>query len=113
MSRHVATLQPCSAPATSRNFRLKFLIPVVFRGDAQNADAPSARFDHIIPRYYNKEDRARCYLENKDRWGIMRKFQTMSVSIAVVTLADVHSFANLATATAMGKFLAKAINGSA
>ncbi|MBK9070582.1 MAG: response regulator [Myxococcales bacterium] len=89
----------------------------VFLCDAARADelciAICERFDHVIPLYYNKEDRARGYIETKDRWGVMRKFQTISVSIAAVSLSAVDSFANLATAAATGKSIAKAINGSA
>src|SRR5262249_45282727 len=58
------------------------------------------RFDQLIPLYYNREDRARGFIETKDRWGVMRKFPIMSVSIAGVSLASVASFSDLATAAA-------------
>jgi signal transduction histidine kinase/DNA-binding response OmpR family regulator len=71
------------------------------------------RFDRLIPLYYNREDRARGFIETKDRWGVMRKFPTMSVSIAAVGVATVTTFPDLATAAAEGKKAAKALTGSA
>ncbi len=70
------------------------------------------RFDQLIPLYYNREDRARGFIETKDRWGVMRKFPTMSVSIAGVSVATVGTFSDLATAAAAGKKLAKTLIGS-
>ena len=70
------------------------------------------RFDQLIPLYYNREDRARGFIETKDRWGVMRKFPIMSVSIAGVSVESVASFSDLATAAAAGKKLAKTLIGS-
>jgi signal transduction histidine kinase/DNA-binding response OmpR family regulator len=70
------------------------------------------RYDQLIPLYYNREDRARGYIETKDRWGVMRKFPIMSVSIAGVSLGTVNSFSDVATAAAAGKKLAKTLIGS-
>jgi signal transduction histidine kinase/DNA-binding response OmpR family regulator len=70
------------------------------------------RFDQLIPLYYNREDRARGFIETKDRWGVMRKFPLMSLSIAGVSLASVSSFSDLATTAAAGKKLAKTLIGS-
>jgi len=70
------------------------------------------RFDQLIPLYYNREDRARGFIETKDRWGVMRKFPIMSVSIAGVSVATVGTFSDLATAAAAGKKLAKTLIGS-
>jgi signal transduction histidine kinase/DNA-binding response OmpR family regulator len=70
------------------------------------------RFDQLIPLYYNREDRARGFIETKDRWGVMRKFPLMSVSIAGVSIANITSFSDLATTAAAGKKLAKTLIGS-
>jgi signal transduction histidine kinase/DNA-binding response OmpR family regulator len=88
----------------------------VFVTQAARADdvcrAICGRFDQLIPLYYNREDRARGFIETKDRWGVMRKFPIMSVSIAGVSLEGVASFSDLATAAAAGKKLAKTLVGS-
>jgi GGDEF domain-containing protein len=42
-------------------------------------------FDRLITNYYHPEDRARGYIEGPDRYGVMRRFQIMSISIAVVS----------------------------
>ncbi len=89
----------------------------VFVTDTAHGDqvcrAICAQFDRLIPLYYNRDDRARGFIETKDRWGVIRKFQTMSVSIAAVELRAVSSFSELATAAAAGKQQAKAVVGSA
>lgn len=71
-------------------------------------------FGRLVPLYYNKVDRERGYIETKDRYGQMRKFPIMTVSIAAVTSsAAVRTFAALAEAAAVGKKLAKQMPGSA
>jgi len=70
------------------------------------------RFDRLIPLYYDREDRARGYIETKDRFGVMRRFPIMSLSIAAVSLARTRSFSDLATLAAAGKKLAKQLAGS-
>jgi len=70
------------------------------------------RFDQLIPLYYNRDDRARGYIEAKDRWGTLRRFPIMSISIAAVTLAGVQNFAEVAVRAADGKKLAKSLPGS-
>jgi signal transduction histidine kinase/DNA-binding response OmpR family regulator len=89
----------------------------VFVTDAAHGDdvckAICAQFDRLIPLYYNRDDRARGFIETKDRWGVLRKFPIMSVSIAAVELGSVGSFSDLATAAAVGKEQAKAVVGSA
>ena len=47
------------------------------------------RFDRLIPLYYDREDRTRGYIETNDRWGQLRRFPIMSVSIAAVTMRGV------------------------
>jgi len=74
-------------------------------------------FDRLIPLYYNKADRERGYIEAKDRFGVLRQFPIMSVSLAAVTSSGVlgkglKSYNALATAAATGKKLAKTIEGS-
>jgi CheY-like chemotaxis protein len=72
-----------------------------------------ARFDHLIRLYYDPADRARGEIETKDRFGVLRRFPLMSVSIAAVSLARAGSYASLAEHAAVGKRAAKAIVGSA
>jgi DNA-binding response OmpR family regulator len=70
-------------------------------------------FDRLVPLYYNKVDRERGFIETKDRYGELRKFPVMTVSIAVVTLrSGICGIADLAAAAAKGKTLAKAVAGS-
>jgi signal transduction histidine kinase/DNA-binding response OmpR family regulator len=70
------------------------------------------RFDQLIPLYYNRDDRARGYIEAKDRWGTLRRFPIMTVSIAAVTIGDVGTFAEVAVRASDGKKLAKSLPGS-
>jgi DNA-binding response OmpR family regulator len=70
------------------------------------------RFDLLIRLYYDAGDRARGYIETKDRFGVMRKFPIMSVSIAAISLSRARSYASLAELAAVGKGTAKAIPGS-
>ena len=70
------------------------------------------RFDHLVRLYYDPKDREAGYIETKDRFGVMRRFPTMSVSIAAIDLARARSYAGLAELAAIGKRAAKAIPGS-
>jgi signal transduction histidine kinase/DNA-binding response OmpR family regulator len=74
-------------------------------------------FDRLIPLYYNKADRERGYIEAKDRFGVLRRFPIMSVSLVAVTSSGgqgkgLKSYSALASAAAHGKKLAKSIEGS-
>lgn len=74
-------------------------------------------FDRLVPLYYNKIDRERGYIETHDRYGVLRKFPIMSVSIAALTLMRggrpaFLTYADLAAAAAEEKQRAKAIDGS-
>jgi GGDEF domain-containing protein len=71
-------------------------------------------FDRLIPLYYNKADRERGYIEAKDRFGVMRRFPIMTVSVVAVSSphVTVKSYHELASAAATGKKLAKSIEGS-
>jgi PAS domain S-box-containing protein len=75
-------------------------------------------FDRLVPLYYNKLDRERGHIETQDRYGDLRKFPIMSVSIAALTSrrhgeAGLSSHTALATAAAEAKKRAKAILGTA
>jgi signal transduction histidine kinase/DNA-binding response OmpR family regulator len=69
-------------------------------------------FDRLIPLYYNKVDRERGYIETKDRYGVLRRFPIMGVSLAAVSGGDVTSYSQLAAAAAEGKKLAKTLERS-
>ncbi|HWU90657.1 MAG TPA: response regulator, partial [Kofleriaceae bacterium] len=70
------------------------------------------RFDHLIRLYYDSTDREAGYIETKDRFGVLRRFPIMSVSIAAITLSRARTYAALAELAADGKAAAKAIAGS-
>ncbi len=72
-----------------------------------------ARFDRLIPLYYDREERRRGFIEGQDRWGVLRRFPLMTVSIAALGLEGMSSFGDVAAATAAGKGLAKAVPSSA
>jgi PleD family two-component response regulator len=88
----------------------------VFVTSAERVDAVCTqicqRFDQLIPLYYDRDDRARGYIETKDRFGVMRRFPIMSLSIAAISLSRATSFSDLATLAAAGKKLAKQLAGS-
>jgi signal transduction histidine kinase/DNA-binding response OmpR family regulator len=73
-------------------------------------------FDRLIPLYYNKADRDKGYIETRDRFGVMRRFPIMSISLAAVTIGGdgrpIASYGELAAIAAAGKKLAKSIEGS-
>jgi PAS domain S-box-containing protein len=71
-------------------------------------------FDRLVPLYYNKVDRERGFIETNDRYGVLRRFPIMSVSIACLTRSwrPIQSHADLSQAAAELKQRAKAIIGS-
>lgn len=73
-----------------------------------------ATFDRLVPLYYNKADREKGFIEAEDRFGVLRKFPIMSVSIAAVTVegSELQTYSDLAAMAAQGKKLAKDIPGS-
>ena len=71
-----------------------------------------ARFDRLIPLYYDRDERRRGSIEAQDRYGVLRQFPLMTCSIAAVELAGMTSFGDVAAAAATGKALAKAQPGS-
>jgi hypothetical protein len=71
-------------------------------------------FDRLAPLYYNKADRERGYIETLDRYGELRRFPIMTVSIAAVTTGIHHfkTYAEVANSAAEAKQVAKSIPGS-
>src|SRR6185312_2902564 len=70
-------------------------------------------FDRLVPLYYNKVDRERGFIETNDRYGVLRRFPIMSVSIACVTRrSGFTTHAELSKVAAQGKQLAKAVPSS-
>jgi GGDEF domain-containing protein len=88
----------------------------VFVTTADRADevcrAICDHFDHLIRLYYDPSDRAKGYIETKDRFGVQRKFPMMSVSVAAISLVRAKTYASLAELAAVGKRTAKTIPGS-
>ena len=72
-------------------------------------------FSRLVPLYYNSLDREKGYIETKDRYGVLRRFPIMSISLAAVTniRGEIRTFSELSAAAAQGKKLAKSITGSA
>lgn len=68
-------------------------------------------FDRVIPLYYSREDRLRGYIEAEDRYGHLRRFSIMTVSIAVLIEGGgtFRSHASLSAVAAELKKRAKAI----
>ncbi len=71
-------------------------------------------FDSLIPLYYHPEDQARGYIVAQDRFGEIRKFGIMSISIAAVRAdpGEFRSHGEIATRAAELKQEAKGIEGS-
>jgi GGDEF domain-containing protein len=93
----------------------------VFISSAERVDrvcrAICETFDRLVPLYYNKADRVRGFIETADRYGVVRKFEIMTVSIAALTMhagqpAPWPTYAQLAAAAAEAERRAKAIAGS-
>ncbi|MDQ3265542.1 MAG: response regulator [Myxococcota bacterium] len=88
----------------------------VFIVDTRSVDTVCRRliegFDRIIPLYYDRQDRDRGYIEAEDRFGELRKFPIMSVSIVAVVTSGAADHGELARQAADLKKRAKAIAGS-
>jgi PAS domain S-box-containing protein len=71
-------------------------------------------FDRLIPLYYNRVDRERGFIETTDRYGTLRKFPMMSISVAVLSMRalEPRDSATLARLAALEKAKAKALGGS-
>tara|TARA_R110002096_G_scaffold44526_8_gene120306 strand:+ start:137240 stop:139948 length:2709 start_codon:yes stop_codon:yes gene_type:complete len=76
--------------------------------------AMCSAFDRLVPLYYDRTDRDAGYIETRDRYDELRRFPLMSVSIAAITNASGRrlNYTELAKASATGKKLAKAVEGS-
>ncbi|HWE27818.1 MAG TPA: response regulator, partial [Polyangia bacterium] len=57
-------------------------------------------FDRLVPLYYNKIDRERGFIETNDRYGVLRRFPIMSISVACVTRSgrNIQMHADLSSA---------------
>ncbi|MBW1809548.1 MAG: response regulator [Deltaproteobacteria bacterium] len=71
-------------------------------------------FDRVIPLYYHVGDRERGFIEAEDRFGQMRQFKIMSISLAAVNVEPGHyrSHAEIAERAAELKKKAKSVEGS-
>ncbi|MEW6434506.1 MAG: response regulator [Myxococcota bacterium] len=69
-------------------------------------------FDRVIPLYYDRADRERGYIEAEDRFGQLRRFPVMSVSIVAVITDGRTAHPELARQAAELKKKAKAVAGS-
>ncbi|MBN2499091.1 MAG: response regulator [Deltaproteobacteria bacterium] len=71
-------------------------------------------FDNIIPLYYHREDQARGYIETPDRFGELRRFKIMSISLAAVHVEpnQYRSHSEIAARAAELKQHAKTIDRS-
>ncbi len=72
------------------------------------------RFDRIIPFFYRVEDRARGYIEAKDRYGVWGKFPILSLSLVCMTneQQELTDHMQIATIAAEYKRMAKSMPGS-
>lgn len=70
--------------------------------------------DAMIPKYYSDEDRIIGYIDGVDRYGVERRFQLISISIAALVCrpGDYDSAAEIATAAAKLKDQVKGSSGS-
>jgi diguanylate cyclase (GGDEF)-like protein len=73
-----------------------------------------ASFDRVIPLYYHQEDQQKGYIEAEDRFGEVRRFPIMGISLAVIHVApgQYRTHAEIAQKAAEVKKRAKAIEGS-
>jgi PleD family two-component response regulator len=78
------------------------------------ADAIVARFDALMPYYYDREDRERGHIITEDRKGRRTSFPLMSLSIAIVTNETrvFHHAGEIADVAAQLKHYAKTQPGS-
>ena len=90
----------------------------VFVTPAERADATALAicraFDAVIPLYYAPRDRDRGFIETVDRYGELRRFPIMTVSIGALTMSAgrFERFSDVARDAAEAKQLAKAVVGS-
>lgn len=73
-----------------------------------------AEFDRVIPSYYDEADRKQGYIEGTDRYGTVRQFPIMTISIAVVSDSqrEFHSPMEIARVATEIKDYVKLLPGS-
>jgi hypothetical protein len=73
-----------------------------------------SNFDRVVPLYYHTADQARGYIETEDRFGEMRRFGIMTISLAAVHVkpGQFRSHAEIAEKAAELKKKAKTIDKS-
>jgi diguanylate cyclase (GGDEF)-like protein len=71
-------------------------------------------FDAMIPSYYSEEDRVAGAIDGVDRYGVLRRFPLISISIAVMNCqpGNFKTAAEIATAAAAVKDRVKESPGS-
>lgn len=71
-------------------------------------------FDKLIKLFYNREDQQKGYIICEDRYGTVRKFPIMSISVVAIdsTAHKFDSYSQLSLLAAEYKKAAKAIQGS-
>jgi len=71
-------------------------------------------FDRVIPYFYSQEDREKGFIESADRYGIIRQFPVMTISIAVVSdvSREIVSPTEIAQVAAEIKEFVKTLPGS-
>lgn len=86
--------------------------------DEADADATCQaiirEIDAMIPKYYSDEDRVKGFIDGVDRYGVERRFQLISISIAALVCrpGDYGSAAEIATTAAKLKDQVKSTSGS-
>ena len=73
-----------------------------------------ANFDRVIPLYYRQDDQQKGYIEAEDRFGEIRRFPIMGISLAAIHVApgEYRTHAEIASKAAEVKKRAKAVEGS-
>lgn len=74
----------------------------------------ASNFDRLIPLYYHQEDQERGYIEAEDRFGQVRRFRIMTISLAAVHIkpGTCRNHGEIAVRAAELKQQAKTIDGS-
>lgn len=62
-----------------------FVLIVASQKAVDVCEAILSEFDQVIPHYYDPKDRERGFIECRDRFGVLRQFPLMTISIAVVS----------------------------
>ncbi len=91
-----------------------FVMIVSENESASICETVIARFDRMIKEHYSEEDQAKGAYEGIDRYGVLRVFTLMTISIAVVICrqGQYDSAVDIAKATAEIKDFVKGLPGS-